>query len=176
MFRFTHRQLAPIWAILGLTLLGLLSACSHYYLGRSTPPPFSTLAILAVENDSFAPQIQAALSDQLVRTFVSDGTVKIVPAGEAEATLSVIVTNFDQSLSATRESDTALARSYDLTLGAVCTLTNNQTRTTLLDQALVSTTLNLQVESNFIDVQYQAMPALARNLAQKIRDRILNAW
>lgn len=172
----TARRLAPLWAILGVVGLGLLSACSHYYLGRATPPPFNSLAIAPVANACFAPQVQAALSDQLARAFVSDGTVKVASQDHADATLEVTLIQFSQAMSATREGDTALARSYDLTLVALCTLVNNQTQETLIDRAEVTSTLNLQVDSNFIDIQYQALPALARTLAQKIRDKVLNSW
>ncbi len=170
------RQLAPLWAILGLFSLGLLSACSHYYLGRSTPLPFDSLAIVPVKSQCFAPQLQALINDQLVHSFVSDGTVSILPEDKAEATLHITLSEFEQLLSSTREADTGLARSYDVTLVADCTLVDNKTQTPLFEHCKVSSTLNLQVESSFVDVQYQAMPALAKTLAQKIRDRVLDNW
>lgn len=166
----------PLWIVFSVGMLLLLSACSHYYLGRSHEIGFTTLAILPIENDSLAPQIQGILSDQLMHTLISDGTVKIVRSEDAEATLQVTIIEFNQSLNATQEQDTGLARSYNLQLAAECTLINKKKNEVLLNNTLISSTLNLQVDTHFVDAQYQAMPALARDLAQKIRDRILNNW
>lgn len=171
----THR-ISPLWLLLSMASVGLFSACSHYQLGRSSTPCFCSLGIAPICNNSFAPQIQSLLADQLVRAFVTDGTLQIMPVGDADATLEVTIIDYVQSIEATRDDDTALARSYDLTIRVVCTLIDNCTRKKLFDCVPVSAKLDLQVNSNFVDVQYQAMPALARILAQRIRDRVLNPW
>lgn len=170
------KYISPVSFLITAVALAFLSACSHYYLGRSQTIGFSTLAILPIENDSLAPQIQGILSDQLVHAFISDGTVKIVRKEQAEATLKISIVGFNQSLNATRENDTALARSYDLELTAQCTLIDTRDNKTLLNETNVTAHLNLQVDSDFVDIQHQAMPALARDLAQKIRDRTLTNW
>jgi len=158
---------------LGL-MVGLLSGCSHYRLGRPQPLAFSTLSIEPIQNQTFAPQIQSLLHEQLVKSFISEGTIQIQKKACADAVLNVCIVDFNQSMSATRDNDTGLARSYDVTLKAVFTLTLNHNGQELFKHVPVCTSVNLLAGDAMIDTAYQAMPVLTRQLAQRIRDRILN--
>jgi len=160
---------------LGL-MVGLLSGCSHYRLGPPQPLAFSTLSIEPIQNQTFAPQIQSLLHEQLVQSFITQGSIRITHKGCCDAVLNVCIVDFNQSMSATRDDDTGLARSYDVTLKAVFTLTLSQNGQELFKHVPVCTTVHLLTSDALIDTAYQAMPVLTRQLAQRIRDRILNDW
>jgi hypothetical protein len=163
----------PLVVILGVLLLCLVSACSHYHLGRSGVGHYQTISIGSVANEGLVPQVQSLLRDQLVKAFVSDGTLQVLPESQAQLELAISVANFNQFMTASRADDSALARSYEVVVVADCTLTNQMTKEVLWRDEIPAT-LNLQVDSSFVDVQHQAMPALTRNLAEKIREAVLN--
>ena len=171
-----NRRFGFLWAMLGVVILGLFSACSNYHLGRAALPPFSTIAIAPIQSSGLVPQAQSALHDQIARAFIADGTLCVVPMGQSSTILEVTITDLCRSISATNDQDTGLARSYEVTLKAICTLTDSESGCIFLKNAPVCATLDLQVNSQYVDIEYQAIPALSRTLAQRIRDRVLNAW
>ena len=113
------RLLAAVLLLAGLCLAG----CSHYQLGTGAEPKFRTLYIEPVANKTMLPQSRALLSTQLREAFVRDARVALVnSSAEAQATLTVTITEYRREVRAVRQDDTGLARKFDLTLTASCTL------------------------------------------------------
>lgn len=156
-------------------LVGLIG-CQHYQMGEPAKLPFSTIYIEPIRNESFAPQAQALLSKQLTMTFMEDARVKVVREKDADALLSIVLTDYKTNVSATEELDTVLGRSFDLTLIARCTLVDADTGEVLLRDVPVSATVDAFVDEGFQQSEYQAMPVLTRNLAKNIRDLTLSGW
>lgn len=176
MNRFWKFASTPLILVSSLLVLFLFSACSHYHLGKMAEPSFRTIAISPILSDGFAPQVQAILRDQLIREFLSDGTLEILPMESADVVLEIVLTDFSQLMTASRSQDTALARSYEVSIKALCTLVDSRTQEIVWENEEVEAVLNLQVNSDFVDVQYQAIPALTRNLAEKIIQQVLNRF
>ena len=176
MNRYFQKATSPLAVLCAVFLLFLVSACSHYHLGKMSEPAFKSIAISPILSDGFAPQVQAVLRDQLVRGFVSDGTLQVLPMDTADVLLEIVVNDFSQFMTASRSKDSALARSYEVSLKATCALVDGRTQEVLWEDEEIEAILNLQVESDFVDVQYQAIPALTRNLSEKIIEQVLNRF
>lgn len=166
----------PCLTLLPLIVL-LFSSCASYELGSPTAQlPFSTLYIETVENRSFAPQAQALLTDNLVQAFLRDGSVRIVNTEDADATLSVTLSSYNRDLAASQSGDTALGRTFDITLEAMATLTDNRTGETYFRERRHSASKLAFVDSGLSQSEYQLMPVLTHDLASRIKDTIVSAW
>ena len=174
------------WLCLSAALfsLGLFSGCAHYQLGTEGKLSFHTLYIAPVENKAGLPQAVAVVSTQLREAFIHDGRVTVVDSpADAEATLTVSLSNYGRDVTSARPDDTGLARKFNLNLAAVCTLRDNRGGTVLFDRRVVNveqqifTTANLQqTDSNQLQAEYQALPLLASSLAQKVAHAALDVW
>lgn len=165
--------------ILSLATLGTLLCllgCQHYQMGSPAALSFDSIYIEPIRNESFAPQAQALLDQQLTLAFMEDVRVKVTREDDAEAFLSIVLVDYRTNVSATEESDTVVGRSFNLTLTAHCTLVDAQTGDALLRNIPVSATVDAFVDQGFQQSEYQAMPVLTRNLAKKIRDLTLSGW
>ncbi len=169
--------------LLGLTLalftVLLGSACSSYRMG---PPggdeasPFRSVYVELIKNESFAPQAQAPLSDQLAETFMTTANVRTVDKGEAQATLTVVLKEYKRSMSATQSRDTVQGQSFTLTLISECTLLDNRTGKYYFKNRTISTSMEAYVYGGFGRAEYESMPVLARDLARKIVDASTSGW
>jgi len=165
------------FSILALTLLafGLLgNGCANYHLGQQGALPFRTLYVAPVENTSFAPQAQAPLTNALARQFLDSGQVELVSSpNKADAILRVTLTDYDHQISATQQTDTGRARAYLLELKAESTLTiGSETGAKKTHRANVRTL----VDGGLQPAEFQAMPALTRDLARGIVNHTLSTW
>ncbi len=157
-------------------LLGLLlSGCANYQLGDSVEMPFKSVYVKPVVNHSFAPQAEVILANQVIEDLNRSGQVKTAEKG-ADATLSIVLSDYQRGVTATRPQDTQQARAFSLTLTATITLTNNKTGEVYIKQHELTASQDAFTDGGFIQSEYQAMPILTRKLAQMISSQILGAW
>ena len=129
-----------------------------------------------VANKTLVPQSQPLLSTQLREMFARDGRVQLVTSGPADATLIVVINDFRREIATVWEDDTGLARKFNVTLGATCTLRDNRTGKTLFENRPVSAVREVFTDSGLLQSEYQALPLLAEALATKVVHVALDVW
>lgn len=175
--RASQRALVARWCLGALTaVVGLLAGCSHYQLGTGAAPSFHTLYVEPVANKTMLPQARAIISTSLREAFARDGRVVLVGSpAEADAILTVTLVDYHRDVAAVREGDTGLARKFDLTLGADCTL-RERDGTTLFENRRVYAQREAFTDAGQLQSEYQTVPLLAEVLANKITHTALDVW
>lgn len=165
--------------------IGMLNACKSYHLGPPSEIPFKSIYIAPVSNHSYAPQAQTMISAMLRENFIRDARVKVVAEKQtADAVLLVDLTDYERSATARNPQDTAIADSFDLQLVADISLLDPQTEAYFFTNRPVQVTTNAYTGNPYEDnpvIEYQlserqAMEQLARELARKITNVVLNPW
>lgn len=154
----------------------VLSGCGHYQLGRDAKPPFRSVYVEPVVNESFAPQAQALLTTQIREALIHDGLLEVRGKGEADAVLTVVLKNFEREVAATRTDDTGLAEKLRLDLAAEITLSDRRSGETYMLRRNVSATADAFPEESATRAEYQSMPVLTHNLARRIAYEVLQVW
>ncbi|HTB80406.1 MAG TPA: LptE family protein [Opitutaceae bacterium] len=167
----------PPRLIFAAALILLLSACAHYQLGTDGKLAFTTLYVEPVENKTLLPQSVALVSTQLREAFLQDSRVTLVDSSaQADATLHVTLTDYSRAVAAPRSDDTGLARKFQLTLQAQCTLTNNHTGQAFFEKRPVSAVREAYTDSGQLQSEYNTAPLLAASLGDRIAHAVLDVW
>ncbi len=159
--------------------LGLFtgSGCAHYRLGTGHEVPFRSLYIEPVASNVLVPQARELLSVRLRESFIRDGRVHSAQsAADAEATLTVVLTDYRRDLAAARADDTGLARKFNLTLTAACTLRERGSARARWDRRTVSVTREAFTDGGQLQSEYQALALLTEALAARIAHATLDTW
>ena len=168
----SQRLLAGLLLLAGIFLAG----CSHYQLGTGAEPKFRTLYVEPVANKTMLPQSRAPLSTQVREAFARDARVALAnSADDAQATLAVTITEYRREVRAVRQDDTGLARKFDLTLTATCTLRTRDGQVVFENRA-ISAQREAFTDSGQLQAEYQTLPLLADALAVKIVHAALDVW
>lgn len=170
-------SLPGFWIALLAAFLALLSGCSTYHWGASSPPPFQRLYVAPVVNRSEAPQIEPLMNSLLREALARDPRVRLVddPA-EADATLEVELTDYRRFVAATQPGDTTRGESFRVELSARSTLSKNGAEPLYEGRSSqAESTLYLQGQ-DLVQAEYQNLPVLARDLAETIKNQALDAW
>lgn len=156
----------------------LLGGCSHYQLGTAgSGPSFRSLYVEPVANKTLLPQSQPIVSTQLRERFARDARVSLAnSAADAHATLTVTLNDYHRDIAAVREGDTGLARKFNVTLGAVCTLRDNRTGKVIFENRPIDVVREVFTDSGQLQSEYQTLPLLAEALATKIVHAALDIW
>jgi hypothetical protein len=169
-----------------LVLAGALAGCSHYQLGTTGRLAFASLYVAPVANKAMIPQAQAITSTQLRQIFAEDGRLALVDSpADADATLTVVITDYHRDVAAVLENDNGLASKFVLTLGATCTLRDNRTGKAYFDRRPISVqrgaytdngVASVPAPTNQLQSEYNTLPVLAQGLADKVAHLVLDVW
>ena len=169
-------RLLPLAALPGIALV-ILPGCANYRLGTGSPAPFATLHLEPVTSQVMVPQAPALLATRLREAFIRDGRTRPVNApADAEATLTVVITDFRREIAAARSDDTGLARKFNLTLGAHCTLRDPRTGAVRWERRPVSVVREVFTDSGQLQAEYQVLALLTEALAAKVLHAALDTW
>jgi outer membrane lipopolysaccharide assembly protein LptE/RlpB len=167
----------PLRLTFAVTFALLLAACTHYQLGTDGKLAFATLYVEPVENKALLPQASALVSTQLREALLRDNRVTLVndPA-QADAILHVTLTKYSRAQTAARSDDTGLARKFQLTLLAVCTLRDNRTSKILFENRPIMAMKETYTDSGQLESEYNTLPLLAASLADSVAHAVLDVW
>lgn len=156
---------------------GLATGCAHYQLGTGGAPAFRTLHVEPVANKTLLPQSQPLVSARLRETFARDGRVALANGSAgSDATLTVVLTNYHREVAAGRADDTGLARKFNVTLTALCSLRDNRSGKVIFEHRPISAVREVFTDSGQLQAEYQVLPLLAEALAAKIAHAALDVW
>ena len=165
-------------AFLAWLLLAALSAgCSHYRLGTGAETAFRSLHVAPADSRIALPQGAALLSSRLREILLRDGRVELRPdpAG-AEANLTVTLVEYRREIAAARADDTGLARKFNVTLTAACTLRDPRTGRTLWAERRISVRREVFTDGGQLQAEYGALALLTEALAARITGDLLETW
>lgn len=155
----------------------ITAGCANYRLGTGSTPSFRTLYVEPVANKTLLPQSQPLVSTRLRENFIRDARVQVTNSTEAaDATLVVVINDYHRDVAAVREGDTGLARKFNVTLGATCTLRDNRTGRPIFENRPVSVVREVFTDSGQLQAEYQTLPLLAEALAAKVVHTALDVW
>jgi hypothetical protein len=157
-------------------------------MGAGPGPTFATLYIAPTKSQTTLAQSEATLSTMLREAFIKDGRVQVVDSeGDADATLTMTLTNYKRDNAANREDDNGLARKFTLRLSASMSLRDNRTGVMLFKDRLVEVQREAFVDNGLGNVpfgtsndqlqsEYNTFPLLAALLASKATHAVLDVW
>ena len=149
-----------------------LSGCG-YHLGTDATPPFTSIIVEPIRNESYAPQLQAEMHRQLADSLAQEKSLHVVTEG-GQAHLRVTLVDYRRDVAAVDPNDTVRAASYNMTLVAKVTLETS-------DKVLFKDRLFTAVLPAFGGVGYnrtetQTLPLLSRELSKRIKDAVVDVW
>ena len=159
-------RVAPIVAACALAGCG-------YRFGTDAAPPFSSLTIEPIRNESYAPQVQADLHRQLADALAQEKSLHVTTSG-GQARLRITLTDFRRDIGAVDPDDTVRAASYNLSLSAKVTL--EIADKSLFKDRLFTFTLPAFGGAGYNRTEMQTMPLLTRELSKRIKDAVVDVW
>jgi hypothetical protein len=154
----------------------LLCACAHYRSGNGSELPFRTIYVAPVGNDSFAPQMQTILSAQVRQKFLQHPHIKLANNSDSDATLTITIVHFGQSVATTMSNDSIRAKSFAINAKASCSLFDNKKGVYLFENYIVEVNMDSRTEGDYQRNKSQTIPQLSLKLAEKISDAVCNPW
>lgn len=158
-------RLAPVAAF----ALLLLAGCAGYQLGPSNglAPGEKSIEILPFANRTLEPRLTDAVTTQLRKEIMRDGTFRLHSSGDADILVRGALLDYDRREVTVESSDTLTVRDYFITLTAEVTAIDRTSGRNLLQQRVEGHTL-IRVGNDLVSSERQALPLLAQDLARNL--------
>ena len=158
-------------------LLLLPTACQTYQLGLPEGPPFQSVHVAVVKNDTYAPQMQGHMTRAVREAFATGGSpVRLGNEGVADATLEITLDKYFRKGATFNPRDTGEPASFNLNLSAKATLVDNRTGDVYFKDRPFRQTIQSFGTDQLPERERQNLPLLARNLASNIYEDVTTVW
>jgi hypothetical protein len=177
MTRSVVRGAVPYAAALLIVLY--LSGCAGYRVGNTSGRDLQgvhSVYVPMARNTSLTPDLQATVTNAIVRRFNDDGTLEVNQDPNADSELDVTITNIQHTAVRSSTTDILVTAQYELTIQATATYTNRKLGRKIFENYAVSGSTTYFTQSNIQEGERQALPLAAEDLANNTVKLITEGW
>jgi ubiquinone biosynthesis protein UbiJ len=153
----------------------LLSGCMGYRVGSTLDPSIQTVSV-RVENKTNEPSIEVEVMKALRAEIQMDGRLKIASQDEADAELSVTLTDYNLNPLAYDRRRGTLAREYRVVLAGRAVLRNAETGEVILERPSLRGEADFIYAEDLTTAKLEALPEAAKDLARKVISTTVYPW
>lgn len=152
------------------------AGCASYKFGSAVPEELRTIAVPVFENASGYPEIDAVVTQYVLREFQREGTFKISTLDNASLKLLGKLVKTDlQSLNYDRNFGSRTSE-YRYSLVAEITLVERGSGKLLIDAMPIKANTTFLTHGDMLTGMQDAYPRIAKELARAITDAVLAHW
>lgn len=152
------------------------TGCATYHFGSTVPDELRTIAVPVFENASGYPEIDAAVTQYVLREFQREGTFKIKNVENASLKLLGKLSRTDLTALSYDRNYGARASEYRYTLTAEITLVERSTGKLLINALPIHASTTFQTHGDMLTGLQDAQPRIAKELSRTIVDTVLAHW
>jgi hypothetical protein len=127
-----------ILAIPFLLLPGILFGCAGYHVGPVTKTSFHSIAVPMFRNETLRPQLEAKITNEILRRLQQDGSLQIEPQSRADVILTGTVVRYERIALRSLQSDTGVPREYRIVITVRVEVRDRRTGETVLNSTKTS--------------------------------------
>lgn len=163
-------------SLLCATALLFMAGCASYKFRSAVPEELRTIAVPVFENASGYPEIDAVVTQYVLREFQREGTFKVSTLDNASLKLLGKLVKTDlQSLNYDRNFGSRTSE-YRYSLVAEITLVERGSGKLLIDAVPVKANTTFLTHGDMLTGMQDAYPRIAKELARAITDTVLAHW
>lgn len=158
-----------------VTSLILLCSCG-YRIAYHLPPDISSIAIPILKNQTYQPNIEVAITNQIIKEFLRDGSLKVRKKQESDLLLLGTITRYERVATAFDFADPKEAIKYRLNIKLNFILKNLRANKVLWSITGFAGTTTYFVTGKYSKTEEEALTDAMEDLAKKIVERVVEYW
>lgn len=166
------------WTAITLVLaliMPVLPGCVGYRLGSTLPPDIKSVYVRLFINKCNEPLLEVDTTNATIAEFQQDGTLRIMPAGEADVILETTLTALTLTPLRFEQTDRAKPNEYRLTLHVSFVLKRAKTREIVTEASVIGESTFVYA-GNLNSAKRAAIPPASADLAKRIVEKVVEIW
>jgi hypothetical protein len=165
-----------IRAVLLLLVSSLLFGCAGYHVGPVTKTSFHSIAVPMFRNETLRPQLEAQISNAIIRRLQQDGSLQIQSQPRADAVLIGTVVRYDRIALRSLHTDTGVPREYRISIAVRVEARDRRTGETVLKSTEIEGKSDVLIGEDQQSAEMQALPLLADDIAKRVAGLLVESW
>ncbi len=171
--RMTIHQSAV--ALILLTIL-FGSGCLGYRLGPVAPIEYESVAVPMFANKTVTPQLEAQVTNGIIKRLQEDGALRIVNSQEADVVVHGTILRYRRDVLRTEKDDSSVPREYRVSLVARVSIHDQRKGTAVVTSREIEGQADTFIGTDLQAADYQALPLAADDLAKKVVALLTERW
>ena len=174
--RFSHITVRGA-LVLELMLMALLSAgCAGYHVGPVTQRNFKSIAVPMFQNRTLRPQLEAQISNAIIKGLQQDGSLRIESEPHADVVLDGAVIRYQRTALRSLRTDTGVPREYEITITVRVEAKDRRTGEVVLKSTEVSGKSDVFIGTDQQSAELQVLPLITDDVARKVVGLLVESW
>lgn len=166
--------LAPAASLLAATLL--LSGCTGYRVGSMLPGDVKTVHVPTFINKTTEPLLEIDTTQAVIEEFQRDGSLKVVGEAEADAILTVVLTEYRLEPVSFRKDVRTAAQQYRAYIVANMVMRRTSDQSVVVESPRVEGKYVFDVVGDLTSSKLTANPQAATDLGYNMVQRMVEYW
>lgn len=154
----------------------LTSGCAGYHVGPVTKRNFNTIAVPMFHNDTLRPQLEAQISNAVIRRLQEDGSLRLKSESSADAILNGTVVRYQRTALRSLRSDTNVPREYEIAITVRVEARDRRTGEIVLKSTEVEGKSDVFIGEDQQSAEEQALPLVADDIAKRVAGLLVESW
>ncbi len=160
--------------------LALLTAfacgCTGYRLGPTLGAQYRTVAVPTFRNKTYRPQLEAQITNGIIKRFQADGTLQVDSVANADVILTGMITQYRRHELRSLRTETGAPREYRVSVEARVEARDRVTGKIVLASTLVTGSADTFIGNDLQSAELQALPLIAEDLAKQVVTLLAERW
>lgn len=165
--------------VTGIVCLVTLFGCASYQLGQpGNTNSYKSVHVEPVRNDSTYPMLKASLTASIRKAIAETGFLSLESSDRADTVLETRVLSVKRGIAAVSSIDVGRGRKYELEFETLCSLyrkNGNKLEPIFVDRRILAKQ-DIFADSGQVNAEHQAGPEIARKIARRIAETIVDTW
>jgi hypothetical protein len=161
---------------LALAAIVLLCGCAGYRLGPTLSAEYRSVAVPMFRNKTYQPQIEAQITNGIIKRFQSDGTLRIESVANADLILTGEILRYRRHELRSRRVETGTPREYRVSIDAKIEARDRLTGKIVLPATTVTGSADTFIGNDLQTAEAQVLPLIAEDLARQVVTLIAEKW
>jgi hypothetical protein len=164
------------WFVLQLLVIPLLISGCAYHIGPVTQRNFRSIAVPMFRNRTLRPQLEAQISNAIIKGLQRDGSLRIESEPNADVVLAGTVTVYQRAALRSLRNDTNVPREYELSIMVRVEAKDRRTGEVVLKSTVVTGKSDVFIGNDQQSAELQALPLIADDIARKVVGLLVESW
>ena len=172
-----RNTVAPGASVLYSLLISLFAlGCAGYHVGPVTQRTFKSIAVPMFRNGTLRPQLEAQITDAIIKGLQQDGSLRIKSEPDADVVLNGSVIHYQRTALRTLFSDTNVPREYEVAITVRVQAKDRRTGEVVLKSTEVTGKSDVFIGADQQSAEEQALPLIADDVARKVVGLLVESW
>jgi hypothetical protein len=154
----------------------LLAGCAGYRLGPTLGAQYRSVAVPMFRNKTLKPQLEAQVTNGIIKRFQADGTLRVDSIANADVVLTGEIVRYRRHELRSRRTETGTPREYRVSIDAKIEARDRVTGKVLLASTTVTGSADTFIGDDLQSAEEQVLPLIADDLAKQVVTLLAEKW